>query len=71
MEKIIEKKSKYPVYLVAHKNGNVTKCRSAQELKIYRENSHCNYFEVDHYPSNEEVKVLLDSLGEVKDDKKV
>ena len=70
MEKITEKKSKYPVFLVDHKNGNVTKCKSAQELKIYRDNSHSSYFKVDHYPSNEEVKVLLDSLGEKTDDKK-
>ena len=71
MEKITEKKSKYPVFLVAHKNGIVTKCKSAQELKIYRDNSYYSYFEVEHYPSREEVKSLLESLGEKIDDKKM
>ena len=60
----MEKQSKYPVYLVAYKNGNITKCKSANELNIYRKNNESQYFEINHYPSNEEIQNLLNSLKE-------
>jgi len=55
-------KSKYPIYLVAYKNGIITKCKSANELGLYRRSVGSNYFELKHYPSKEEVQQLLESL---------
>jgi len=63
----MNKKSKYPVYLVGHKNGMVMKCKSAGEIKTYRDTNGGFYFELDHYPSKEEVQQLLDSLKKDKD----
>jgi len=62
----MDKKSKYPVYLVAHKNGTITKCKSAGEIKVYRDTNDGFYFELTHYPSKEEVQQLLESLEKGK-----
>jgi hypothetical protein len=61
----VDKKTKYPVYLVGKKHGNVTKCKSITEQKDYQRHFGTDYLEVDHYPTAEEIRKLLDkNMGE-------
>lgn len=52
----MDKKSKFPVYIVGNKSGNVSKIRSNNELKFYKDRFGLNFTEMDHYPSKEEIE---------------
>jgi len=62
----MEKISRYPIYLVGHKSGNVAKIKSCGELNLYKEKIGYNFTELDHYPTKEEVEVILNSIKEEK-----
>jgi hypothetical protein len=58
----MKKQSKYPVYVVSHNNGTITKCKSVNELNLYRTKVNF-YTEFSTYPSVEQVKELLVQVG--------
>lgn len=60
----MEKVSKYPIYVIGHKHGNVAKIKSCGELNLYKEKFGYNFTELDHYPSKEEVETILNSIEE-------
>ena len=64
------KVSKYPIYLISHKNGSVVKIKSSQELNIYTTNQGYDFTEMDHYPSKEEVEKFLINTNEEKREEK-
>lgn len=54
------KGSKFPMYVVGHKNGTITKIKSQKDLSFYREMFGLNFTEFDHHPTREEIDAVVD-----------
>lgn len=61
----MDKKMKFPMYIISHKNGAIVKIKSFQELNIYKTKFGYNFSEYDHYPSKNEIQAIIDKYKEI------